>query len=493
MIVIAILIIIIAGFASSFVSMTISSTNSNLSAVSANNAFDLAQSGLENGSYQLTLGTCNSAWSSIVTVSTQGQYQYSCTLNTGLTTTTAAITLVSNTIPLTSVAGLASFGAMTIESETVYYDGISGTTLQNVSRGQNGTIAATHVSGAFASQAQYTITSKGGAPSLSSPTGEVTLTETVLLMAYYAAGTNGSNGVILNFNGLSWSTAFTGPSTFTFMGIDNSTAYGQAVGYTPANAGSIYTFNGSTWVLGTGPLAHMQFVDVSCDSPSNLTTCWSVGNNTSLAHALMYRYLPGTGYTDAQANYTLAGVNCNSGSCMSVGSNHTYYFGSATVPFPAVHNLATNLNAVECTSAHCIVVRTNAATKGFVYDYNRGTATWSAAFQISAGIALNAVSCPSSSNCIVVGNSGKIFNCTVPITGVGSCTVQAPPATLINLLDVHCNSTTDCLAVGAGTLAYRYTGGVWTTVNLPANYTLNAVSGTNSSGQGVTPTVWHNQ
>lgn len=494
MIVVAIMIIIIAGFASTFVSMSIRGSNSSSSALSANNAYDLAHAGFENGSYQLTLGTCNGAWSSIVTVSGLGEYQYNCTLNRGLTTTTAALTLLSSTIPLASITGLASFGAMTIESETIYYDGFSGTTLQNVRRGQNGTTAATHVMGSFASQSQYIITSQGGAPSLTSPNGKVTLSQAVLLMAYYAAGTNGSNGIILNYNGVSWSTVLTGPSTFTFWGINNSTAYGQAVGYTSGNAGSIYTFNGSTWVLGTGPLVNMQFLDVSCDSPSNLTTCWAVGNNRSIGRALMYRYLPGSGYTDAQNNYTLTGVTCDSGRCMSVGSNHTYYFGSSTVPFPSVRNLSRNLNDVDCTPNHCIIVRTNSAgTKGYVYNYNRSTSTFSSAFEISSGGALNAVSCPSSTNCIVVGNFGKIFNCVVPITSVGSCTVQTSPATLINLLDVHCNSPTDCLAVGVGTVAYRYTGGVWSTVSLPASYTLNTVSGTNASGQGVTPTVWHNQ
>ena len=55
-----------------------------------------------------------------------------------------AITATDTTITLDSTAGLAAAGYINLDSETLYYGYISGNTLGNVFRGQNGTTAATH-------------------------------------------------------------------------------------------------------------------------------------------------------------------------------------------------------------------------------------------------------------------------------------------------------------------------------------------------------------
>ncbi len=47
-------------------------------------------------------------------------------------------------IPLTSVAGLPAYGYIDIDSETIFYQYIDGTTLGGCARGQNGTAAAQH-------------------------------------------------------------------------------------------------------------------------------------------------------------------------------------------------------------------------------------------------------------------------------------------------------------------------------------------------------------
>lgn len=56
----------------------------------------------------------------------------------------AAINSSATTIELTSTAGLPAFGYIDIESETVFYQYISGDTLGGCARGQNGTTAAAH-------------------------------------------------------------------------------------------------------------------------------------------------------------------------------------------------------------------------------------------------------------------------------------------------------------------------------------------------------------
>ena len=63
------------------------------------------------------------------------------------TTLNGAITATDTTITLTSTAGLATNGFVLIESETVQYGYISGNQLMNCFRGQNGTTAASHITG----------------------------------------------------------------------------------------------------------------------------------------------------------------------------------------------------------------------------------------------------------------------------------------------------------------------------------------------------------
>ena len=56
----------------------------------------------------------------------------------------AAINSSATSIELTSVAGLPAYGYIDIDSETIFYQNITGTTLGGCARGQNGTTAAAH-------------------------------------------------------------------------------------------------------------------------------------------------------------------------------------------------------------------------------------------------------------------------------------------------------------------------------------------------------------
>jgi hypothetical protein len=72
------------------------------------------------------------------------------TAQTNITSITLASTITSTatTIPLSSVSGLTTTGFIKIDSETIGYTNISGTSLINCTRAQNGTTAASHTSGA---------------------------------------------------------------------------------------------------------------------------------------------------------------------------------------------------------------------------------------------------------------------------------------------------------------------------------------------------------
>jgi hypothetical protein len=64
------------------------------------------------------------------------------------TTLNGGITATATTITLASVAGLPATGFLLIDSETIQYGYISGNVLNNCFRGQNGTTAAAHSTGA---------------------------------------------------------------------------------------------------------------------------------------------------------------------------------------------------------------------------------------------------------------------------------------------------------------------------------------------------------
>jgi hypothetical protein len=58
------------------------------------------------------------------------------------------VSSTTTTITLTSVTDVASNGFIKIDTETIYYANVSGNQLLNCARGQNGTTAAAHTSGA---------------------------------------------------------------------------------------------------------------------------------------------------------------------------------------------------------------------------------------------------------------------------------------------------------------------------------------------------------
>jgi len=69
-------------------------------------------------------------------------------LSSSTTTTTAALGTTDVTIPVASASPLATLGVVKIDSELIYYVGISGTNLVGCIRGFGGTTAAAHANGA---------------------------------------------------------------------------------------------------------------------------------------------------------------------------------------------------------------------------------------------------------------------------------------------------------------------------------------------------------
>jgi hypothetical protein len=495
MLVVAVFLVVIAGLATAFVAMMVSGSNSSIAALSANSAYDLAVTGLEHGGYQLSLGTCNSAWSSTVSVSGQGEYQYNCTSYSVSSTLSGPINGTVTSIPLSSTANLATFGAVTIDSEVIYYNGISGNFLINARRGQGGSVAS-HLSGAAVNQQQYVITSQAGVPTLSVPNGKVTLGQATLVSNpnYYAVGTtNGQNALIMNYNGSSWSITTNGVSGVSLYYIDINSTYGMAVGYNNGNQSSVYTFSGGAWSLAASGITSTRYSSASCNKPLAPSDCW-IGGQTTLTNKPILRHGTITYTASAStSNFAINGLSCISGTCVAVGSSSIYRFSvNSLSPFVETtppQGIQATLTDVECVSpTRCVAINDS----GRVYYYNGSN--WNTWFNIPGATSFNGLSCPTTSNCFLAGNGGKIFNCVLPITAASSCVQQTLSSGSPNLIDVACNANDDCLALVSGkqNYAYRYTGGsTWLRISLPAKYTLYSIEGTagiTTAGQ-VTPVV----
>lgn len=80
------------------------------------------------------------------------------TFLTGHDTLASAMDATQTTVPLVSSTGFPVSGLIQIDSEQMRYAGVSGNTLTGVTRGVNGTTAASHLSAAAASCATVTVT-----------------------------------------------------------------------------------------------------------------------------------------------------------------------------------------------------------------------------------------------------------------------------------------------------------------------------------------------
>lgn len=528
-IVVAILIIVIGGaLASAFVSMTLTGTNAAVSTISANSAFYLAQTGIEAGSYKLLQDTswCNETWSANYSVTGQGEYKYRCKVYSPLNNTIQLANNLTDTatdIPLNSTAGLATFGAIMIDSETIYYDQIdtNTNTLKNARRGENGTTKASHTANTNVQQSQYIITAQGGSPSLTSSAGNVTLSQAVSPVfagspnRYFVAGSYGAYGYILYYNGTSWSTSLTVPYCY-FTAIYATATYGLAVCNNNSTYSSIYEFNGSSWNL-KSTVNGYSLIDVTCDDPTYSNNCWAVGKNFSANSQAIYKVNTGDVFSGGVPSL-IAAVSCVQGYCIAnsqpIGSLRNigtlYKFSSNTSPPSSpytqfslfIHKGNSTKQALDfitdisCTTNSICALVGGYTTISYYYINTGGWEPERFRFGGNNSFIMAGVHCPNDTMCIVVGPGGKVYRCN-PSNPWGGCTLEFPSSGP-NLQDVYCISSTDCMAVGSNTPnVLRYNGTSWSALSMGSTYNLTAVSGISGGGVSTTiskiiPTVFHN-
>lgn len=137
-------------------------------------ALYIAQGGAEVAAFQFKNGTaCNALTNTNVALGS-GTYTTSGDAGTGAPPPlSAALSATDTVIPVTTLAGLAASGRVTIGAEEIYYTGTSNVAaacspftppcLTGANRGQSGTAAAPHPSGSALTQAQCLIRSTGTA------------------------------------------------------------------------------------------------------------------------------------------------------------------------------------------------------------------------------------------------------------------------------------------------------------------------------------------
>jgi len=238
----------------------------------------------------------------------------------------------------------------------------------------------------------------------------------------------------------------------------------------------------SVWSTQANDGPNVQVIGVSCPTTSMCVAVGMAGGayttiGTASAQSGAIEVTTDGGATwHAQAEPSgqgiLQGVSCGSTSdCVAFG-----YSDSATAIYTTdggAHWTADTLNerlsGVSCASgSQCVVVSEGASPILVSAD---GGATWNPA-TVPAGAAVQAVSCPSRTECVAVGPSAT--NAPTMLTssdGGQTWSSATPPSGVNSIIDsVSCGTPTTCIAIGPSAAAWSNNGGqTWTATTLPSS------------------------
>lgn len=394
-----------------------------------------AESGLEIATRYLTRPgfssparvSCAALNSQLANVSfNSGTFTATGNINYAVSTLSGTINATATSLTLTSSAGFANNGRVSLDSELMDYAAISGNTLVGLTRGAGSTRAASHASGASVGQYQCAVDVQSGVPNLTSPNYQRDLQWNVQLQNGFLVGhSSGSNFTINNWNKdaeLVWtSNGFNGGANGTNLTAISmlSDADGWAVGERSANSFIFVHWNGNTW--SDSALAG------SCNGQNLLGVSMI---SSSQGFAVGARYRPNCA-NSGNYRYTLLRWN---GSAWSLLTPST----SPSIPADASSNQ--NLNAIH-------VIDTSGNGAG-----NIGFA---------------------------VGNNGTIlqYNGSHWVTNV-------TPGT-DDMYGVYTVSASEAWAVGQNGTIWRWNGSSWSDFASPVNTRFNSISMYDTNGDGL--------
>jgi hypothetical protein len=462
----AVLIVIIGFMGTAVVYMLAGSSSASIQNVLANQAFYVAEGGLEKanrylltplltgtparitcaaltGNTNLTNSSLGSGTFTVTTVSGSPFFANS-TLN-------GALNSSATSIAVASTSGFAASGRLRIEREAVNYAAISGNSFIGVTRGVNGTVASSHASGGYASQYQCSLDSLGGVANLTSPLAKRELQQGVQLQDAWAVGArSGNNFVFTHWNRpseIQWSSALLLDSVNReqLQSISlTSNAYGWAVGVERNNNFMILRLAGSSWsVVNLSAACNGQ--DLEGVSTVSQQEAWAVG----------VRYKPTT-CSSGNNRYTVLYFN---------GATWSRLTPSTTPSIPADNNNNQNLNAVHViatTSSGAGNIGFAVGVSGQILKYNGSQWTSETSNTTSD---LYGVFTVSTSEAWAVGQSGRI----VKWNGSTWSIFSSPTSTQLNsvyMLDTNGDGLADAgWAVGNSGVAITYNGSSWSSQN----------------------------
>jgi hypothetical protein len=303
-----------------------------------------------------------------------------------------------------------------------------------------------------------------------------------------------------SWNGTGWAAQATvhppGASWYTFEAVACTSAdYCVAVGYYTVAAGDrtlVETWNGAAWAIVPSPDvagdASDVLTSVSCPTASS---CTAVGGATGASPPwqTLAESWNGSAWTIATtpnvgtAENTLNSVSCPSPTyCSAVGTSfpggqpetldEVWSGGGWAVEATPDVSTSSALVGVTCTSASsCTAVGVASGAGGALVESWNGT-TWSTMTTPTSVDGLSAVSCPTPSDCMAVGDGslGEVWN---GATWTIRRAMKPPNSKGSALSSVSCASATACMAVGYyynpdKSLADLWNGRYW--VRSPTRY-----------------------
>lgn len=467
----AALIVIIGFLGLAIIYMFVGSATSTINYLQASKAFYIAEGGLEKATRyllrpQLTGTTPRIGCSAVsgyadLTNTSLGSGTFSVTgtaaYTSAPTSLNGALSAASTSITVFSTANYASSGRIMIDKELINYSSVDATTFLGVTRGVDGSIAASHASGAFVGQYQCALSSVGGIPSAATPTNQRTVSEAIQLQEAWAVGnSSSSNFRIARWNATTaenaWSDkSLASGSNANLMSVSMSSYVdGWAVG---ASA-RFLRWNGNTWTL-TTVTPNVTYNGVFCNSSNN---CHAVGAANGGSQTILD--WNGSSWTRATPGGTTGNIDLESVSCAA--------------------------------SNDCWAVGNRAASVKIFYHWNGSSWTGtSVASFANTSFPFSGISCGSTTDCWAVGGDATFAHYT---GGAWVAVATGLPSTQYN--GVFCNNTSDCWAVGnnsSGDLFVHWNGSSWTRIGPSAtvpNANLLSVTCAKTPAGGTSNDCW---
>lgn len=504
---VAVIFIIIIGFLGLSVAYMIAgSAASTLNAGQGSRALGIAYGGLEKSLRYLTTpllsGTparisCNGVTANAnLTNSSLGSGTFTVTTVSGSpffqnTTLSSAVTASATSIPLTSVSGLSASGRIYIDNEAIGYAAISGSTLIGVTRGDNGTLASSHASGADTEQYLCLLQSAGGIPSATSATWERTLQQGVSLQHGWAVGNaSGNNFPIAQWNRTTeraWTNSTLAGTSANIAAINDISMLAGGEAWAVGNVkNSNFTFlhlvNGTWSVVQLSGAAGSQ--NLNSVSIISSTEAWAVGGVSSKRYTVLKwngstwaELAPPTIPADGGSNDNLNGVSVldttgngtgDIGFAVGNKGNILRYNGSTWIKDTSP--TTQNLQAVHTVSAN-EAWAVGAAGTILKWDGSTwATFTSPTATQLNHINMLDATGGGTATTGVAVGNSG------VTLRYNGSSWSTQTSCTSGNLFGSAIINTNDIWSVGASGVSCHWNGSTWSSVSTTQSVQLNGIA-----------------